>query len=97
MPVAQRLSHLPVIIDPSHSGGRRDLVIPLSRAAIGVGADGIIVDVHPQPALAMCDGVQALTGDDIRELALAAATIPELLGKSLTPAPKLSTAAAPVG
>jgi len=97
VPVAQRLSHLPVIIDPSHSGGRRDLVIPLSRAAIGVGADGIIVDVHPQPALAMCDGVQALTGDDIRELALAAATIPELLGKSLTPAPKLSTAAAPVG
>src|SRR5690348_10483833 len=97
VPVAQRLSHLPVIVDPSHSGGRRDLVIPLSRAAIGVGADGIIVDVHPQPALAMCDGVQALTGDDIRELALAAATIPELLGKSLTPAPKLSTAGAPVG
>jgi 3-deoxy-7-phosphoheptulonate synthase len=97
VPVAQRLSHLPVIIDPSHSGGRRDLVIPLSRAAIGVGADGIIVDVHPQPSLAMCDGVQALTGDDIRELALAAATIPELVGKSLTPAPKLSSAAAPVG
>jgi len=86
VPVAQRLSHLPVIIDPSHSGGRRDLVIPLSRAAIGVGADGIIVDVHPQPAIAMCDGDQALTGDDIRELALAAATMPQLVGKSLTPA-----------
>jgi 3-deoxy-7-phosphoheptulonate synthase len=86
VPVAQRLSHLPVIIDPSHSGGRRDLVIPLSRAAIGVGADGIIVDVHPQPAIAMCDGDQALTGDDIRELALASATMPQLVGKSLTPA-----------
>jgi 3-deoxy-7-phosphoheptulonate synthase len=86
VPVAQRLSHLPVIIDPSHSGGRRDLVIPLSRAAIGVGADGIIVDMHPQPAIAMCDGDQALTGDDIRELALAAATMPQLVGKTLTPA-----------
>jgi 3-deoxy-7-phosphoheptulonate synthase len=86
VPVAQRLSHLPVIIDPSHSGGRRDLVLPLSRAAIAVGADGIIVDVHPQPATAMCDGDQALTGDDIRELAEAAGTLPQLLGKKLTPA-----------
>ncbi len=86
VPVAQRLSHLPVIIDPSHSGGRRDLVLPLSRAAIAVGADGIIVDVHPQPAAAMCDGDQALTGDDIRDLALAAATLPQLMGKTLTPA-----------
>jgi 3-deoxy-7-phosphoheptulonate synthase len=86
VPVAQRLSHLPVIIDPSHSGGRRDLVLPLSRAAIAVGADGIIVDVHPEPAVAMCDGDQALTGDDIRELAEAAATLPGLLGKTLTPA-----------
>ena len=49
VPVAQRLSHLPVIVDPSHSGGRRDLVLPLTRAAIAVGADGIIVDVHPEP------------------------------------------------
>jgi len=95
VPVAQRLSHLPVIIDPSHSGGRRDLVIPLSRAAIGVGADGIIVDVHPQPAIAMCDGDQALTGDDIRDLALAAATMPQLVGKTLTPA--RPTRPAPVG
>jgi 3-deoxy-7-phosphoheptulonate synthase len=94
VPVAQRLSHLPVIIDPSHSGGRRDLVLPLSRAAIAVGADGIIVDVHPQPAAAMCDGDQALTGDDIRELAEAAATLPQLLGKTLTPA---RLAPAPVG
>jgi 3-deoxy-7-phosphoheptulonate synthase len=46
---AQRLSHLPVVVDPSHSGGRRDLVLPLSPAAIAVGADGIIVDVHPHP------------------------------------------------
>ena len=49
VPVVQELSHLPVIVDPSHSGGRRDLVVPLARAAIAAGADGIMVDVHPHP------------------------------------------------
>jgi 3-deoxy-7-phosphoheptulonate synthase len=86
VPIAQRLSHLPVIIDPSHSGGRRDLVLPLSRAGIAVGADGIIVDVHPQPAAALCDGDQALTGEDISELATMAGTLPQMLGRQLTPA-----------
>jgi 3-deoxy-7-phosphoheptulonate synthase len=88
VPVAQRLSHLPVIIDPSHSGGRRDLVLPLSRAAIAVGADGIIVDVHPEPAIAMCDGDQALVDDDIKELAKLVTTMPAILGRTLTPAPR---------
>ncbi len=69
VPVAQRLSHLPVSEDPSHSGGRRDLVLPLSRAGIVAGADGIIVDVHPQPDVALCDGPQALVEEDLRELA----------------------------
>ena len=69
VPVAQRLSHLPVIVDPSHSGGRRDLVVPLTRAAIAVGADGVIVDVHPHPEQALCDGPQALVDEDLRELA----------------------------
>jgi 3-deoxy-7-phosphoheptulonate synthase len=86
VPVAQRLSHLPVIVDPSHSGGRRDLVVPLSRAAIAVGADGIIVDVHPEPAMAMCDGDQALVDDDIRELGSSAAALTKLMGRTLTPA-----------
>jgi 3-deoxy-7-phosphoheptulonate synthase len=86
VPVAQRLSHLPVIVDPSHSGGRRDLVLPLSRAAIAVGADGIIVDMHPQPATALCDGDQALTGEDIAELAAIVQTLPPLLGRHLAPA-----------
>jgi 3-deoxy-7-phosphoheptulonate synthase len=53
-------SHLPVIVDPSHAAGRRDFVIPLSRAAIAVGADGIIVEVHNDPAHAMSDGLQSL-------------------------------------
>lgn len=68
VPVVQRLSHLPVMIDPSHSGGRRDLVLPLSRAAIAVGADGVLVDVHPKPEEALCDGPQALVTEDLRRL-----------------------------
>ena len=88
VPVAQRLSHLPVIVDPSHSGGRRDLVLPLSRAAIAVGADGIIVDVHPYPETALCDGPQALVGADIRELASVAQHLPPIVGRTLAPAPQ---------
>ncbi|GAA3734337.1 3-deoxy-7-phosphoheptulonate synthase [Spinactinospora alkalitolerans] len=87
VPVAQKLSHLPVIVDPSHSGGKRDLVLPLSRAAIAVGADGIIVDVHPTPETALCDGPQALVGDDLAELADVVATLPGMLGRTPTPAP----------
>ena len=88
VPVAQRLSHLPVIVDPSHSGGRRDLVLPLSRAAIAVGEDGIIVDVHPEPAAALCDGDQALVDSDIRELAAVMSTMPQLMGRTLSQAPQ---------
>jgi 3-deoxy-7-phosphoheptulonate synthase len=89
VPVTQRLSHLPVIVDPSHSGGRRDLVLPLSRAAIAVGADGIIVDVHPSPETALCDGPQALIESDLRELASVAAHLSPLVGRTLTPAPPI--------
>ncbi|MFD8564940.1 3-deoxy-7-phosphoheptulonate synthase [Streptosporangium canum] len=82
VPVAQRLSHLPVIVDPSHSGGRRDLVLPLTRAAIAVGADGVIIDVHPNPEQALCDGPQALVDDDLRELARVMREFPPLVGKN---------------
>ncbi|MBG0829401.1 3-deoxy-7-phosphoheptulonate synthase [Planomonospora sp. ID67723] len=82
VPVAQRLSHLPVIIDPSHSGGHRDLVLPLTRAAIAVGADGVIIDVHPHPELALCDGPQALVDGDLGELARVMREFPPLLGKT---------------
>ena len=86
VPVAQRLSHLPVIIDPSHSGGRRELVLPLQPG----GHRGRRRRDHRGRAPAarpprMCDGDQALTGEDIRELAQAAATLPPLVGKRLTP------------
>jgi 3-deoxy-7-phosphoheptulonate synthase len=83
VPVAQRLSHLPVIVDPSHSGGRRDLVLPLTRAAIAVGADGVIIDVHPHPEQALCDGPQALVDGDLRELAKVVRDLPPLVGRSL--------------
>ncbi|HTY73137.1 MAG TPA: 3-deoxy-7-phosphoheptulonate synthase [Actinomycetes bacterium] len=79
--VSHGLSHLPVIVDPSHSGGRRDLVVPLSRAAIAVGADGLIVDVHPEPETARCDGAQALVDGDLRALAAAVRQLPPLLGR----------------
>ena len=81
VPVVQATSHLPVLVDPSHSGGRRDLVVPLSRAAIAVGADGIIVDVHPDPENALCDGPQAVFGSDLRALAKAVRQLPPALGR----------------
>ena len=87
VPVAQGLTHLPVIVDPSHSGGKRDLVLPLSRAAIAIGADGVIVDVHPSPETALCDGPQALLREDLDELRDLAATLATLSGRTLTPAP----------
>ncbi|MBS1787448.1 MAG: 3-deoxy-7-phosphoheptulonate synthase [Acidobacteria bacterium] len=68
IPAVQKLSHLPIIFDPSHSTGNRDTVIPMSRAAIAVGADGILVDVHPYPERALCDGPQALLFDMFREM-----------------------------
>jgi 3-deoxy-7-phosphoheptulonate synthase len=80
--MVSRLSHLPVIVDPSHAAGRRDLVVPLARAGIAAGADGIMVDVHPHPEMALVDGAQALFGDVLDELAEAVATLPALLGRT---------------
>ncbi|HWQ31791.1 MAG TPA: 3-deoxy-7-phosphoheptulonate synthase [Blastocatellia bacterium] len=68
VPAVQRISHLPIIIDPSHSTGKREKVIPLSRAAIAVGADGLLVDVHPYPERALCDGPQALLFEMFRQM-----------------------------
>src|ERR1700724_3807874 len=76
VPVLKELTHLPIIVDPSHAAGRRDLVLPLSLAAAAVGADGIIVEVHPKPDEAICDGPQALAVESAAVLA----------GKALSPA-----------
>jgi 3-deoxy-7-phosphoheptulonate synthase len=81
VPAVQATSHLPVIVDPSHAAGRKDLVVPLARAAIAVGADGVLVDVHPHPELALCDGQQALDGAELRELAAAVRRLPAAVGR----------------
>ncbi|MEU1756864.1 3-deoxy-7-phosphoheptulonate synthase [Micromonospora matsumotoense] len=83
VPVIQQLSHLPVIVDPSHSGGRRDLVLPLTRAAIAAGADGVIVDVHTDPEAALCDGGQALTREDMGELRRSISELARVGGRDL--------------
>jgi 3-deoxy-7-phosphoheptulonate synthase len=61
IPVLDELSHLPVVLDPSHATGKRSLVPPLARAGVAIGADAIIVEVHPQPEKAASDGAQSLT------------------------------------
>jgi 3-deoxy-7-phosphoheptulonate synthase len=72
IPVVQQLSHLPIVADPSHGTGRRDKVLSMSRAAIAAGADGILIEVHPQPEKAMSDGAQSQTpeqfADTVRQL-----------------------------
>lgn len=68
VPLIKHLTHLPVMVDPSHAAGRKDLVSPLARAAIAAGADGVIVDVHPHPESALVDGDQALLPSEFRIL-----------------------------
>lgn len=68
IPLVQQLSHLPVIADPSHGTGRWQLVTPLARAAVAVGADGVMVEVHPQPAVSLSDGSQSLKPNNFRLL-----------------------------
>ncbi len=68
VPLIREMSHLPIIVDPSHATGRRSLVGPMAKAAIVVGAHGIMVEVHPDPDRALCDGAQSLTGDGFGKL-----------------------------
>ncbi|MCX5825047.1 MAG: 3-deoxy-7-phosphoheptulonate synthase, partial [Deltaproteobacteria bacterium] len=68
VPVLRELTHLPVIIDPSHAAGHAKYVIPLTRAAVAVGADGVIVEIHPEPEKAVCDGPQSLRPEQFYRL-----------------------------
>jgi 3-deoxy-7-phosphoheptulonate synthase len=81
VPMVHALSHLPVVVDPSHAAGRRDLVVPLTRAAIAVGADAVMVDVHGDPTSALCDGPQALYGEELDLLAAACRDLPPAVGR----------------
>lgn len=73
------LSHLPVIVDPSHATGKSRLVAPMACAATAAGADGIMVEVHNNPACALCDGPQSLTPDQFQELSLRVQKIREAI------------------
>jgi 3-deoxy-7-phosphoheptulonate synthase len=84
VPVLKELSHLPVIVDPSHAAGRRDLVGPLSLAAAAAGADGIIVEVHNDPEAAICDGPQAVPADDFAEYAAQVQRVAAVVGNELS-------------
>jgi 3-deoxy-7-phosphoheptulonate synthase len=68
VPIVKHLSHLPVIVDPSHGIGRWKFVAPMCRAAIAAGADGLLVEVHPNPAEALCDGAQSLTPENFENM-----------------------------
>jgi 3-deoxy-7-phosphoheptulonate synthase len=81
--VVKRLSHLPVIVDPSHSGGHRYLVAPLTRVAVVSGANGFMVDVHPAPETALVDGAQAILPAEFAELMVDVRALAEVMGLDL--------------
>jgi 3-deoxy-7-phosphoheptulonate synthase len=83
VPVLKRETHLPVIVDPSHAGGDRELVAPLAFAAVAAGADGLMVEVHPEPARALSDGDQSLTLDAFAELVRRLVPFAEAAGRTL--------------
>ena len=79
IPAVRRISHLPVIVDPSHGTGRNFMVTPLARAGVAVGADGLIIEVHDQPEMALSDGAQALTLDQYSDLVSEVRSIHEVI------------------
>jgi 3-deoxy-7-phosphoheptulonate synthase len=83
IPAVQRLSHLPIVVDPSHGTGRRNKVLPLSRAAVAVGADGLLVEVHHDPAHALSDGPQSILPDEFDLLVGEVRAIAAVLGRTL--------------
>src|SRR5881296_3935262 len=83
IPVVHKLSHLPIIADPSHGTGLRDKVIPMARAAVAAGADGIMVEVHPDPEQALSDGAQTLFPDQFAQLMREIRVIAEVIGRRI--------------
>jgi 3-deoxy-7-phosphoheptulonate synthase len=81
VPVLKQHTHLPIIVDPSHAAGRRDLVLPMSLAAAAAGADGIIVEVHPEPERAICDGPQQLRTEEFADYLRQVEAVAALAGK----------------
>jgi 3-deoxy-7-phosphoheptulonate synthase len=83
VPLVQELSHLPVIVDPSHATGNCRLVAPMSRAAVAAGADGLLLEVHPEPEKALCDGFQSLSINDFQHLMPQLQATAAIVGRTL--------------
>jgi 3-deoxy-7-phosphoheptulonate synthase len=83
VPAVQRLSHLPIVVDPSHGTGKRNKVTPLSRASVAVGADGLIVEVHNEPDKALSDGMQSLYPEQFEELMAQVRQIAAVVGREI--------------
>jgi 3-deoxy-7-phosphoheptulonate synthase len=86
VPAIKRISHLPILVDPSHGTGKRNKVLPMSRAAIAAGADGVLIEVHHKPEEALSDGPQALLPDAFAQLVQQVEAIAQVLGRNLQPA-----------
>lgn len=83
VPVLKHLSHLPVIVDPSHGVGVRDFIVPMAKAAIAAGADGVIIECHPNPATALSDGHQALLPQQMHHIVKDLRRVAEAVGRTL--------------
>jgi len=83
IPVVQKLSHLPIVVDPSHGTGRRDKVPPMARAAVAAGADGLLVEVHPDPEKALSDGAQSLDLEQFEQLMKELRMIAPAVGRTI--------------
>ena len=86
IPAIKRISHLPILVDPSHGTGKRNKVAPMSRAAIAAGADGVIIEVHHKPEEALSDGPQSITPDAFATIVREVDAIAQVVGRSLQPA-----------
>ena len=86
VPAIKRISHLPILVDPSHGTGKRNKVLPMSRAAIAIGADGVLVEVHHKPEEALSDGPQAILPEAFAQVVRECDAIAHVLGRALQPA-----------
>jgi 3-deoxy-7-phosphoheptulonate synthase len=81
--VVKTLTHLPVIVDPSHAAGRKDIIPDLSKAAVALGVDGLLIEVHHRPEIAKCDADQALLPHEMEELILQLSPVAHAVGRSI--------------
>jgi len=86
VPAVKRISHLPILVDPSHGTGKRNKVLPMSRAAVAAGADGVLIEVHHKPEEALSDGPQALLPEAFAEVVRQVDAIAQVVGRTLQPA-----------